>query len=156
MGVLPANEAATVAGSESLLEGANAERGELLFTHPRGAGCCAVSQSGCARINGFGPALGDIGRRSGAKQIVQSIVEPSAVITEGFAQHVLQTLDGVVHAGVLLEESGLSVTLGLATGERLVVRKSEIEERRSERISAMPEFRRSLETETLRILLHFF
>jgi putative heme-binding domain-containing protein len=143
MGVLPANEAATIAGSESLLEGANAERGELLFNHPRGAGC-ARCHSLDARINGFGPALGDIGRRSGVKQIVQSIVEPSAVITEGFAQHVLQTLDGVVHAGVLLEESGLSVTLGLATGERLVVRKSEIEERRSARISAMPEFRTRL------------
>jgi len=139
----PANEAATVAGAASLLDGAIAERGELLFTHPRGAGC-ARCHSLDSRVNGFGPALGDIGRRSGMRQIMESIVEPSAVITEGFAQHVLQTVDGLVHAGVLLEESGLAVTLGLATGERLVVRKSEIEERRSERISAMPEFRTRL------------
>jgi putative heme-binding domain-containing protein len=143
-GTVSVNEPATAAGAERLLEGASVQRGELLFTHPRGAGC-ARCHSLDARVNSFGPGLGDIGRRSGAKQIVQSIVEPSAVITEGFAQHVLQTVDGLVHAGVLLEESGLAVTLGLATGERLVVRKSEIEERRSERISAMPEFRGKLE-----------
>ncbi len=134
------SEPATVAGAEALLAGASVERGQLLFGHPRGAGCvrCHSLDGG---VNGFGPALGDIGRRSGSRQILQSIVEPSAVITEGFAQQIVQTVEGVVHAGVLLEESGLAVTIGLATGERLVVRKSEIEERRSERISAMPEFR---------------
>ncbi|MFM8477254.1 MAG: DUF6807 family protein, partial [Planctomycetaceae bacterium] len=134
------SEPATVAGAEALLAGASVERGHLLFGHARGAGC-ARCHSLNGQVNGFGPALGDIGRRSGTRQIVQSIVEPSAVITEGFAQQIVQTVEGVVHAGVLLEESGLAVTIGLATGERLVVRKSEIEERRSERISAMPEFR---------------
>ncbi|MFM7057018.1 MAG: PVC-type heme-binding CxxCH protein [Planctomycetota bacterium] len=137
------DEPATVAGAEELLGGASVERGRMLFGHPLGAGC-GRCHSLDGRVNGFGPALGDIGRRSGARQILQSIVEPSAVITEGFAQHVVQTVDGRVHAGVLLEESGLAVTVGLATGDRLVVRKSEIEERRSERISAMPDFRSRL------------
>ncbi len=139
-GAEPVSEPATVSGAEELLSGASVERGALLFGHPRGAGC-GRCHSLDGRVNGFGPALGDIGRRSGVRQILQSIVEPSAVITEGFAQHVVQTADGLVHAGVLLEESGLAVTIGLATGERLIVRKSEIEERRSERISAMPEYR---------------
>lgn len=146
--------AATVAGAEALLNQADAVRGELLFGHPQGAGC-ARCHSLNAKVNGFGPALGDIGRRAAVRQIVQSITEPSAVITEGFSQHVVQTADGLIHAGVLLEESGLSVTLGLATGERLVLRKSEIEDRRIEKISAMPDFRGKLSNQDVADLSAF-
>ncbi|MEY3173991.1 MAG: hypothetical protein RLZZ436_1905 [Planctomycetota bacterium] len=148
------SEPATIGASERLLEAASVQRGELLFAHPQGVGC-GRCHSLNSTVNGFGPALGDIGRRSTARQILQSILEPSAVITEGFAQHVVQTADGRVHAGVLLEESGLAVTLGMATGERLVVRKSEIEDRRSERISAMPEFRSRLTNQDVADLAAF-
>ena len=142
-GAVGATEPATIAGTEALLGQADAGRGELLFGHPQGAGCNRC-HSLTAKVNGFGPGLGDIGRRAAVRQIIQSITEPSAVITEGFAQHIVQTADGLVHAGVLLEESGLSVTLGLATGDRLVLRKSEIEDRHSDKISAMPDFRGKL------------
>jgi hypothetical protein len=42
-------------------------------------------------------------------------------ITEGFSQLVIETKDEKVHTGVLIEESGLSVTLGLSTAQRLVI-----------------------------------
>jgi hypothetical protein len=51
---------------------------------------------------------------------------------------VVSTDDGKSYAGVLLEESGLSVALGLPTGERVTIPKASIEERSSDRLSAMP------------------
>lgn len=126
---------------ESVLQQLNqsrADRGEVLFRHPDGPGCFKCHSLNQTK-NGFGPGLSDIGRRSGARLIAQSIVSPSAIITEGFQLQVIVTTDGKLHSGVLLEESGLSLTLGLSSGERLVIRKDSIEERRTERTSAMPE-----------------
>lgn len=114
------------------------ERGEWLFHQHGGAGCFQ-----CHRLadhgNNFGPDLGALGDRATVRHIVQSILEPNAVITEGFNQHLVET-DDAEFAGVLLEESGLSLTLGLATGQREVIPKSKIRSRRTAATSAMPAF----------------
>ena len=121
----------------ALLDTADVPRGEVLFKHRSGAGCFKCHSLDSTR-NGFGPNLRDIGQRTNAKHIVQSILLPSAVVTEGFNRQIVLTDGGQVHSGVLLNESGLSLTLGLATGERLTILKRRIEERRTDRVSAMP------------------
>jgi len=120
------------------LSDADLERGRVLFHHAGGAGC-AKCHSLTEAYNGFGPSLAGIGARSNARHIVQSIVEPSAVITEGFNQVNVLTEDGLIFSGVLLEESGLTLSLGLSTGERVDIPKSMIEERSSSSTSAMPD-----------------
>lgn len=130
-------EAADVEQVLSAMPQASAKRGEVLFRHPQGPGCFRCHSVDGSR-NGFGPGLAELGRRVSLRQIVQSLVEPSAVITEGFRLQTVVTRDGLQHAGVLLEESGLTLTLGLPTGERISLPKEQIEERRSEPISAMP------------------
>ncbi|MCC7374557.1 MAG: PmoA family protein [Verrucomicrobiales bacterium] len=124
------------------LDGADPGRGEWLFFHSRGAGCVR-----CHRLenrgNVFGPDLATVGDRATARHIVESMLNPSAVITEGFNQHTVETADGEL-AGVLLEESGLSVTLGLASGVRQVIAKSTMTGRRVDKVSAMPAFDRAL------------
>ena len=112
---------ATLDASLALLD-----RGELLFRHGKGAGCFKC-HSLDQRKNGFGPNLSSIGLRSNARHIVQSIVEPSAIITEGFNQLTVVTDEGKAFSGVLLEESGLTLSLGQATGERIDIPKSAIE-----------------------------
>lgn len=57
---------------------------------------------------------------------------------------VIETEEGKVHSGVLIHESGLSLTLGLATAERFVIIKEGIENRKSSKKSAMPSFDRLL------------
>ena len=68
------------------------------------------------------------------------MLDPDAHITEGFSQQVIETRDGKVHSGVLLEESGLSLTLGLSNAERVVIAKDQMESRTTTRKSAMPSF----------------
>ena len=129
---------ATVEASLALLDRGNRDRGELLFRHSQGAGC-AKCHSLDQTTNGFGPNLSSIGLRANVRHIVESIVEPSAVITEGFKQVNVITDEGNVYSGVLLEESGLSLSLGQSNGERVDIPKGSIEERRSSPVSAMPD-----------------
>lgn len=116
---------------------ASAERGEILFRHPQAAGCAKCHSLDAAK-NAFGPNLSGIGLRASVKHLVQSIVDPSAVITEGFTMQTVVTDTGRTYSGVLLEESGLSVSLGTSAGERIDIPKRQVDERQSSRISAMP------------------
>lgn len=127
-------------GLEHLAKG-NVRRGELLFKQVAG---CAKCHSLTQQKNSFGPQLGDVGLRAEPRHIVQSIVDPDAHITEGFSQLVIETKEGRVHSGVLIEESGLALTLGLPTAERLVLPRDRIESRLTTRKSAMPSFDRLL------------
>jgi len=127
-------------GLEQLSKG-NAKRGELFFKQVAG---CAKCHSLSQQKNSFGPQLSDIGARAEPRHILQSIVDPDAHIVEGFSQLVIETKDEKVHSGVLIEESGLSVTLGLPTAQRLVIPRENIESRRTTKKSAMPSFDRQL------------
>jgi putative membrane-bound dehydrogenase-like protein len=120
-----------------LVEKGDAGRGEVLFKHRAGAGCvkCHVLDG---PTNGFGPDLRAVGSRATPRHLVESILDPSVVITEGFNQVTVVTDDGTAYAGVLLEESGLSLSLGLSSGDRIDIPKSLIEDRQSSRVSAMP------------------
>ncbi len=135
----PPLQPTTIDKTIALLEKGDVTRGEVLFKHRGGAGCIKCHSLDETR-NGFGPNLSSIGLRAATRHVVQSILEPNAIVTEGFNMQIIVTDDGKAQSGVLLEESGLSVTLGLTTGDRVTIRKSAIEERKSERISAMPSF----------------
>lgn len=120
----------------ALLGQGDRDRGERLFHAPGGTGCFNCHRLG-DHGNAFGPDLAALGERATARHIVQSILEPNAVITEGFNLLTVTTPDAE-HAGILLEESGLSLTLGLATGQRQVIPKSKVTSRQTAATSAMP------------------
>ena len=127
---------ATVETTLAMLDSGDRDRGELLFRHSRGAGC-AKCHSLDQTSNGFGPNLGGIGLRTSMQHIVQSIVDPSVVITEGFKQLNVITDSGNVFSGVLLEESGLTLSLGQSDGQRVDIPKSSIDQRKTSPVSAM-------------------
>jgi len=134
---------ATVEAALAVADRGDRERGEVLFRHPQGPGC-AKCHSLDQEHNGFGPNLGGIGARASARHVVQSIVEPSHVITEGFNQLTVLTDSGKVFSGVLLEESGFTLSLGQSDGLRVDIPKASIEERATSRISAMPDMAENL------------
>ena len=137
------NTKATTDSVLALLDRGDRDRGEVLFRHSLGAGCAKCHSLDEAK-NGFGPNLSNMGSRSNARHIVQSIVQPSEIITEGFNQQTVITDDGKTYSGVLLEESGLTLSLGTSDGERIDIPKSSIEERKSNPLSAMPDMAETL------------
>ena len=134
------NEAAPATVEEALdaLATADEQRGRELFLHARGAGCYQ-----CHRLEGRGsvlaPDLSDIGTRvKEARVIIESILEPSAQITEGFAQQRIVTTDGAVFSGAVLEETGRALKLVDSDGKVTTLLVSEVEERVGTKISPMP------------------
>jgi putative membrane-bound dehydrogenase-like protein len=129
-----------VSASEVLaaLKDADPEQGRELFLHPKGAGCVK-----CHQMEGLGqkfaPDLSDVGSRAkDARILIQSILDPSAVITEGFAQQQIVTVQGRVYSGAVLEESGLSLKLINSDGVPITIPKKDIEERIGTKLSPMP------------------
>jgi putative membrane-bound dehydrogenase-like protein len=114
------------------------EQGEKLFFSTGGAGCSNCHRVG-KRGTDFGPELTSIGARAEPRHIVESIVDPSAVITEGFNTHLVTTAEGA-WAGILLEESGVELTLGLMNGQKLRIQKAKITKHETLPTSAMPVF----------------
>lgn len=135
----PSAQPVTTASVLAAMPTADPARGRELFLHPRGAGCVK-----CHQMEGLGrkyaPDLSDIGSRAKRAEIlIQSILEPSAVITEGFAQQQIVTTDGRAYSGAVLEESGRSLTLIDTAGQPTVIAKADIEERLGSKLSPMPD-----------------
>ncbi|MEZ6126239.1 MAG: DUF6807 family protein [Planctomycetaceae bacterium] len=131
----PATEADVLAAMKT----ADPERGRELFLHPKGAGCVK-----CHQMEGLGqkfaPDLSDVGSRAKKAEIlIQSILAPSAVITEGFAQQQIVTAEGKVFSGAVLEESDLSLKLINSDGIPITIPKKDIEERIGTKRSPMPD-----------------
>ncbi|MEM7383737.1 MAG: PVC-type heme-binding CxxCH protein [Verrucomicrobiota bacterium] len=121
----------------ALLPRADARRGRDLFLGKSGAGCYVCHQlEGVGNV--FGPDLKGIASRATDEFLVHSILEPSAIITEGFTQQVLTTRDGESYAGLILEETGTQVKLAQVNGEVVTVPRSLIEKRESLPLSSMP------------------
>jgi putative heme-binding domain-containing protein len=71
--------------------------------------------------------------------LLQNIVDPSAIIREGYQQYLVATTDGRVLAGLLAENSGGKVTILDAKGVRTPLRESEVETIQRADTSLMPE-----------------
>ena len=119
------------------LEGGDAKAGREIFAEKAEAACMR-----CHKIKGeggdVGPDLAGIGAKHDRAYILQSIVEPNAVIAPGF-ENVLVTLkNGDMVAGLLNAEDANEVTLAsLADGKRQKIKKADIKERATVP-SAMP------------------
>jgi putative membrane-bound dehydrogenase-like protein len=133
----PLNPQATPTGAEpslAALAKADARRGEALFFHS--AACATCHRVGNRGIN-FGPDLTNLGARMEAKYIVQSILEPNAVITEGFSARVIEA-GGKSHFGVLLS-TGRTVRLGVVAGGQIVeIPEDKITKHETLPVSPMP------------------
>lgn len=118
---------------------ANANRGRhLFFESIEGLGCAA-----CHRIAGkgsdFAPDLSGIGLRVKPETIVESILTPSAAITEGYSQQQLVTDDGRTILGVILRETGAELTVFKPDRTIQTVPAASIVERQKLKLSIMPE-----------------
>ncbi len=123
----------TTDGVMAALTKADAKRGEALFFH--NAGCAACHRVGARGVN-LGPDLTNLGDRMEAKFIVQAMLEPSAVITEGFATHYVEAV-GQSYQGVLLA-TGRTLKLGMAGGQTVEILEKDITKHETLPVSPMP------------------
>ncbi len=124
------------------LAGGNVESGRNLFmTHAAGqcAKCHKVEKAGGAA----GPDLTLIGKRSDSRYILESLIDPSAVVVPGYGLTMLSLKNGETLGGTLMKEDKSSLTLKLPdpeNPEKQVQREINLDEiaTRQPPISAMP------------------
>ena len=71
--------------------------------------------------------------------LIESVLDPSRQIVEGYRPTVVATTDGRILSGIVKGESEKELTLVDAEGRRHVVRQTEIEKRMSDHTSLMPD-----------------
>ncbi len=117
------------------LKGRNFDSGRNLFF--------AVSCGKCHRLNGeggaIGPDLSTAGKKFPLPDLLDSILEPSKVISDQYASHVVATADGEVLQGRAVEIGDeLYIFTSDADAPPRIIKKTDVEEIRPSQISQMP------------------
>jgi len=112
-------------------------RGRALFTDLSRLAC-----SRCHRVQSqggeIGPDLSDIGGKYDRDQLIESVLEPSRQIVEGYRPTALATSDGRVLSGIIRQETADELILVDIDGQRQAVHKQDVVERNTMDTSLMP------------------
>ena len=113
-------------------------RGQQLFFETDGIQC-----KNCHQIKGqgkkVGPELSTIGQKNNTIQLLDSILKPSKNIDPKYAMWFVETVDGLVRSGLLVETKADSLLLQNAEGVVVEIPKEDIEEMLPQRKSLMPD-----------------
>ena len=113
----------------------DAERGKSLFA----AQSCRACHTDADGQTPKGPHLVDIGKRYSPAELVESILKPSAKIAQGYESYGFAMADGRVFTGFVVGEGASTVQIRESSGALRELKRSDIEERRRQEPSAMPE-----------------
>ena len=112
----------------------DAGRGGQLFARQGCIACHTTSQSEALK----GPLLAGIAARYSRRELVESILQPSAKIAQGFETQFFVLESGKVIDGFVVRESGDEVEVRGANAQTTIVPKSQIDERGRRELSIMP------------------
>ncbi len=124
---------------ESAMKGAGEPgRGEKLYRDPKGLACAK-----CHKVGGeggdLGPDLSGVGSLYPRRELAESILYPSRKVREGYQQVIVRTKEGRILSGAVKAETPEELTLQDTEGNRHVLRKAEIDARKTSELSLMPE-----------------
>jgi putative heme-binding domain-containing protein len=109
--------------------------GQQIFARQACLACHTVSQEGEQR----GPYLGDAGSKWQRDYLLQSIIQPSAVVAQGFQTQWFETTAEFTYEGFVTGEADGVVELRNATGQIFRIQASDVVKRGTRKISMMPE-----------------
>jgi putative heme-binding domain-containing protein len=115
--------------------GGAADRGAAVFAKAQCAKCHRYGDVG----ESMGPDLTSLSKRFMKKEILQSIVFPSHVVSDQYASKAVATTRGRLLTGIVAPGPGGGVIVLQANGEKVEVPRNEIEEISPSKLSAMPE-----------------
>ncbi|HEX7378377.1 MAG TPA: HEAT repeat domain-containing protein [Pirellulales bacterium] len=100
---------------------------------------CAKCHRFGGRGEGVGPDLSMVSQRFQRKEILESILFPSQVISDQYLSKTVSTNSGKTYTGLLAPAGGDGVTLLQSSGEKVTISNDDIAETAPSRVSAMPE-----------------
>ena len=121
----------------ALTHAGDAANGQRLFEQ-EAVTKCLICHKVDKRGGAVGPELTHIGGKFDRPHLIESLLQPSQQIVEGYRTSSLVLQDGTVRSGVIRERSNESITLYDANAKRHTVRIADIEERSDSDVSLMP------------------
>lgn len=119
------------------LKGGDADRGRVVFFEKTEVSC-----QRCHRIDGnggkVGPNLSGVGFQYKRREILESIVDPNLKIAVGHGQVIVLDSDGLMHTGIVKEETEEQLALMDPDGKITRIAVDDIEDRKEGK-SSMPE-----------------
>jgi putative heme-binding domain-containing protein len=116
--------------------GGNPKRGQAFFAS------AITNCASCHKVHGqggdVGPDLSQVGGKFDRTHLIESILDPSAEITQGYHATILETKSGRLFTGIVKSESATAVTLLDAEGKQVTVPLRDIESRAVSSVSLMP------------------
>lgn len=113
----------------------NTTRGRWLFYRQAACHVCHNAQDGGNR---YAPDLADLNTRGDLPAIAEAILNPSAVITEGYHGMVVTTNDDKAYTGFIKQESGLALELIQVNGQTVSIPTQKVTGRQRLETSVMP------------------
>jgi putative membrane-bound dehydrogenase-like protein len=129
------NMAYETAARRALRAKGDAERGKATFAAQSCRACHTVADGQTPR----GPHLVDIGKRYSPAELVESILRPSVKIAQGYEAYSFAMADGRIYSGFVVSEGASTVQIRESSGTLHELKRSNIEERRRQEPSAMPD-----------------
>jgi len=111
------------------------ERGAEMFVTAKCAKCHRFGNRG----EGVGPDLATVGLRFQRKEILESILFPSQVISDQYASKTVTTSAGRTYTGIIAPSGGDAIVILQSSGEKVTIQKDDIDETVPSKKSAMPE-----------------
>ncbi len=100
---------------------------------------CATCHKVASKGGEVGPDLSSIGGKFDRSHLIESLLEPSRQIVEGYRSTIIQTDAGKVLSGVVKTQDEKQITLIDANGKTHTIARVEIEESLESPVSIMPE-----------------
>ncbi len=134
------------------MEGGDAKQGAEYFQF-HAAGCLRCHKLG-ETGGDAGPKINGVGARLSREKILESMIDPSAVIVPGYGTCAFKMQDGRMISGCIIEENPTEVTIKDVDGKVTKLAAAEIK-RRSPPTSAMPPMAPLLKPREIRDLIEF-
>ncbi len=129
----------TVVNADNLLAlPADAERGRTLF-FAEGATACKSCHKLQDQGVALGPDLSQIGKKYPPRDLLTHLLEPSRFIDPKYVTYVVETADGLVETGLLVEQTDAEVVLKTARNEELRIPTDNVAMMVPQQKSLMPE-----------------
>lgn len=122
----------------ALTHDGDARRGRELFLDEK-LTKCVICHKAVGRGGDAGPDLSIIGAKFARPHLIESLLEPSRQILEGFRTSVIATVQGQVETGIVKQTSADSITLADVNGNKRVIARADIAERQETTVSLMPQ-----------------
>ena len=117
-----------------LLKTGSSHRGEQVLERAKCLDCHKFGSKG----EGLGPDLTTLSSRFRPEEILESIAEPSKVVSDQYKSLAVSTTDGKVYNGMPIVSDGPNLVLLLSDGTKVTIPKDDIDERKESNVSVMP------------------